>query len=58
VGKGSPPPVTPIGVTSSPLKGEEKAEKDFGVPTCRSFAAAASSLEGEAERGSFLFISP
>ena len=24
------PPVTPIGVTSSPLKGEEKEEGDFG----------------------------
>jgi len=54
-----PPPFLPmVGKAASPLEGEAEEEKDFEVPTCRSFAAAASPLEGEEKTESFLFISP
>ena len=35
------------GKAASPLEGEAEEEKDFEVPTCRSFAAASSPLKGE-----------
>ena len=54
-----PPPFLPmVGKAASPLEGEAEEEKDFEVPTCRSFAAASSPLKGGGKSGELFVYFP